>query len=106
MFLFHSAMEMVVNYGNAIVLGDVNLGRKQFAPINMVSIFYVEQRMLGASFEGCILSHYGSCDVVRSGCKYINCDLTNPSSFMTITLMVGSTFVTKFSPQLNVGSFV
>lgn len=32
---------MVVNYGNAIVLGDVSLGKMQSAPINMVSIFYV-----------------------------------------------------------------
>ncbi len=99
-------MEMVVNYGNAIIMGDVSLGRKQFALVNMVSIFYVKQKMFGASFEGCILSHCGLCDVVGSGYKYIHCNLSDPSNFMTITLTIGSTFFTTFSPQLNVGSFV
>ncbi len=106
MFLFHRAMDMVVNFGNAIIPVDVKLARKQFALVNVVSISGVHQRVLGASFEGFILSCYGLYDAVGSGYKYIHCNLTNSSGFMMITLMVKSTFMTTFSPQFHVGSFV
>jgi hypothetical protein len=48
-FLFHKTMEMVVNYGNVvIVLGDVSLGKKQSTPINMVCQFFMyNKRCLG-----------------------------------------------------------
>jgi hypothetical protein len=62
--------------------------------------------MLRASFEGCILKRYGSYDVVRNDYKYIQCNFTNPFGFMTITLMVRSTFVMTFLPWVNVGVFV
>jgi hypothetical protein len=62
--------------------------------------------MLGAYFEGYIVSKYGSADVPRSGFKYIHCDLADPLGYLTITLTIGSSFVSTFSPCLNVGSFI
>jgi hypothetical protein len=62
--------------------------------------------MLSGCFEGYILNRYGSYDVVRSGYKFIHCDLTNKVRFLIVTLIVRATFVTTFSPCFNVGSFI
>ncbi len=62
--------------------------------------------MLGICFEGYIVNMYGSTNVAGSGFKYIHCDLANPLGYLTITLTIGSVFVSTFSPCLNVGSFI
>lgn len=49
---------------------------------------------------------YGSYDVPSSGFKYIHCDLIDASRYLTITLTIGSTFVTTFYPCLNVGLYI
>jgi hypothetical protein len=66
----------------------------------------MQQRMLGAMFERYIVSKYGSYDVYGGDFKYIHCDLTDMSRYFTITLTLGSAFVTIFSPRLNVGSYI
>jgi hypothetical protein len=53
--------------------------------------------MLGASFDGLIMSQHEFNDVPSNAYKYIYCDLVDVSSYMTITLIVGFGFVTTFS---------
>jgi hypothetical protein len=75
--------------------------------MNVVGIIDVQQKMFGAYFEGHIISKYGSVvDVPKSGFKYIYCDLIYPFGYLTITLTIGSNFVSTFSSRLNVGSFI
>jgi len=62
--------------------------------------------MLNGCFAGYILSRYGSYDVVGSGYKFIHCDFIDKVRLLTITFTIGATFVTTFSPCLNVGSFI
>jgi hypothetical protein len=57
--------------------------------------------MLNGCFKSYILNRYGSYDVVRTGYKFIHCDLTNKVGFLTITFIVRATFVTTFSPRLK-----
>jgi hypothetical protein len=52
--------------------------------------------MLGAIFEGYIVSKYGSYDVPRSGFKYIHCDLIDPLGYFIVTLIADVAFVTTF----------
>ncbi len=49
---------------------------------------------------------YGFYDVPSNGFKYIHCDLIDASRYLTIILTIGSTFVTTFSPCLNVGFYI
>jgi hypothetical protein len=53
--------------------------------------------MLGVVFERYIINIYGSYDVPNNGFKYIHCDLIYASRYLTVTLTIGSTFVTIFS---------
>jgi hypothetical protein len=46
--------------------------------------------MLGASFDGLIMSQHKSNDVPSNGYKYIHCDMVDVSSYMIATLTVGS----------------
>jgi hypothetical protein len=62
--------------------------------------------MFGAYFEGYIVNRYGSKNVPGSGFKYIRYDLVDPIGYLIITLIIGSSFVSTFSPRLNVGSFI
>jgi len=62
--------------------------------------------MLSGCFEGYILNRYGSYDIVWSGYKFIHCDLIDKVGFLIITLTIGIAFVTIFSHNLNVGSFI
>jgi hypothetical protein len=70
------------------------LSKKIVAPMFVVGIIDVQQRMLGALFEGYIISRYGFYNVFGHDFKYIHCDLIDVLGYLTITLMVGSTFVT------------
>jgi hypothetical protein len=76
---------------------------KRVALVVVVGITYVQQKMLGAIFEGYVITKYNSYDVRMSDFKYIHCDLF---LYLIITLIVGSTFVTTFFPCLNVGSYI
>ncbi len=66
----------------------------------------MQQKMLGVVFEGNVVSRYESYDIPNNGFKYIHYDLINVLKYLTITLIVGSTFVTTFSSCLNVGSYI
>jgi hypothetical protein len=70
------------------------LGKKRVAPMSVVGIIDVQQRVLGALFEGYIISRYGFYNVFGHNYIYIHCDLIDALSYLTISLMVGSTFVT------------
>jgi len=59
--------------------------------------------MFGACFEGYIVNMYGSTNVLGSGFKYMHCDLVDPLRYLTITLTIGSSFVSTFFLHLNVG---
>ncbi len=83
-----------------------SLSKKRTTPIFVLGVIDIQQKMLSGCFECCILSRYGSYDVVGSGYKFIHCDLTYKARFLTIALIVKATFVTTFSPLLNVGSFI
>lgn len=61
--------------------------------------------MLGAIFEGYIVSKYGSYDVPKSGFKYLHCDLIDLLGYFIVTLIANVAFVTTFS-HLNVGSYI
>jgi hypothetical protein len=52
------------------------------------------------------MNKYCSYDVPRSGFKYIDCNLTNPLGYLTITLTIGFAFDIIFSLHLNVGSYI
>lgn len=80
----------------------INSNKKRFAPPHIVSILDVQQRMLGASFEGWIFNQYGSYDVVSNAYKYIHCDLIDSHGFLTIILIINIIFVTSFSPCLKI----
>jgi hypothetical protein len=80
--------------------------RKRIAPVNVVGIIKVQQKMLGVCFKGYIVSMYGSANVLGSGFKYIHCDLADPLGYLIIILTIGSIFVSTFPPPLNVGSFI
>lgn len=82
------------------------LNKKITAPIFVVGIIDVQQRMLGALFEGYIVSRYGFYNVFGHDVKYIQYDLVYALGYLTFTLMVGSTFVIIVSPRLNVGSYI
>jgi hypothetical protein len=60
----------------------------------------------GLSLKVTLLTSIGSYDALGSGYKYIHCDMTYLVGFQTITFIVGSTFVSMYSPKLNVGMFV
>lgn len=49
---------------------------------------------------------HGSYDIVGSGYKFIHYDLMDEGAFLIVTLIIRATFVTMFSPYLNVGSFI
>jgi len=84
----------------------LNPSKKKTPPVN-VGITDMQQKMLSAYFEGCIVSRYGSVvDVPGSGFKYIYCDLIDPFGYLIITLTLGSNFVSTFSFHLNVGSSI
>jgi hypothetical protein len=80
--------------------------KKKVTPTFILGMTNVQQRMLGVMFERYIISRYGSYDVYGGSYKYIHCDLTDTSRYFTITLTLGSTFVTIVFPQLNVGSYI
>jgi hypothetical protein len=74
--------------------------------VNVGGIIDVQQKMLGAYFEGYIVSRYGFANVPRNWFKYIHCDLVDPLGYLTIILTIGSSFVSTFFLHLNVGSFI
>jgi hypothetical protein len=55
------------------------LNKKRVAPMFVVGIIDVQQRMLGALFEGYIVSMYGFYNVVGHDFKYIHCDCVRVS---------------------------
>jgi hypothetical protein len=59
--------------------------------------------MLSGCFKGYILNRYCSYDVVGNRYKFIHCDFTNKVGILIVTLTMGATFVTTFSPRSNVG---
>jgi hypothetical protein len=54
-----------------------NPSKKIVTPICVVGVIDIQQIMLSGYFEGYILSRFRSYDVVRSGYKFIDCDLIN-----------------------------
>jgi hypothetical protein len=74
--------------------------------VNVMEITNVQHKMLGVVFKGYVMNKYGSYNVTRSGFKYIHYDLIDPFGYLTITLIIRFTFVTTFSPHLNVGSYI
>jgi hypothetical protein len=64
------------------------------------------EKMGDLPFEGYIVGMYGFTNVPRSGFKYIHYDLANSLGYFIITLIVRSSFVSTFSPCLNVESFI
>ncbi len=57
----------------------------------------MQSRMLGVVFEWSIVNMYENYDVVGNGfLKYIHYDLTYASRYLTIALIVDSTFVATF----------
>jgi hypothetical protein len=53
------------------------------------------------------MNSYKLYDVIGNGFKFIQCNLSDVSNYMMITLLVVSPFVTTFSgsPHLNVGFY-
>ncbi len=99
-FLFWGVvMELVFSPNKDFV---INSSKKRFTPPHIVSILDVQQRMLGASFEGSIFNQYGCYNVVSNAYKYIHCGLTDSHGFLTIILIIDITFVTSFSPCLKI----
>jgi hypothetical protein len=96
-------MELVFSPNKDFV---INSSKKRLSPPHIVSILDVQQRMLGASFEGWIFNQYGSYDVVSNAYKYIHCDFTNSHGFLTIILIINITFVINFSPCLKMVTHV
>jgi len=80
--------------------------RKRIALVNVGGITDVQHKMLGACFEGYIVSKYGFANVPTSGFEYIHCDFVDPLGYLTIILTIGSSFVSTFFLHLNVGSFI
>ncbi len=46
--------------------------RKRGAPLNVIQIMNIQQRMLGGNFEGLTMKKYGSYDIFGSAFKYIH----------------------------------
>jgi hypothetical protein len=102
-FFLGVIMELVFSPNKDFV---INSSKKRLSPPHIVSILDVQQRMLGASFEGWIFNQYGSYDVVSNAYKYIHCDFTNSHGFLTIILIINIAFVTSFSPCLKMVTHV
>jgi hypothetical protein len=77
--------------------------KKTLHVVVVAGIINIQQRMLSIVFEGYVVSKYGSYDVLGSGYKYIHYNLTDHLGYLTITLIVGSAFVTTFFHHFNVG---
>ncbi len=67
---------------------------------------HIQYKMLCVIFEGYVMNKYCSYDVPRSECKYIDCNVTDPLGYLTITLTIGFVFDITFSPHLNVGPYI
>jgi hypothetical protein len=62
--------------------------------------------MLGASFKEYIINRYGLYNGASSAFKYVHHDLIFASRYLTITLTMGSTFVSTFHGHFNVGGYL
>jgi hypothetical protein len=62
--------------------------------------------MLGASFKEYIINRYGLYNGASGAFKYVHCDLIFVSRYLTITLTMGSTFVSTFHGHFNVGGYI
>jgi hypothetical protein len=71
--------------------------KKRIALVNVVGITNVQQKLCGACFEGYIVNKYGSANVLGSGFKYIHYNLVDPLGYLTIIMIVWSSFVFTFS---------
>jgi hypothetical protein len=90
----------------SVVVGLTSLSKNRLVILDIVSIIEVKERMLGACFDGLIVSQYGFYDVFSSGYKYIHCDLIDVFGYMTIAFIVNFGFMTTFSNMLYVSYFV
>jgi hypothetical protein len=72
----------------------ISPSQKKTTLISILGVTNIQQRMLSGCFEGYILSRYWLYDVVRSGYKFIHCDVINKGGFFNITIIVRATFVT------------
>ncbi len=63
--------------------------RKRGAPLNVIQITNIQQRMLGGYFEGLIMNKYKSFNDFENVFKYIQCDFRDARGFKIIILIVG-----------------
>lgn len=90
----------------SMVVGLTSPGKNRLVILNIVSIIEVKEWMLGACFDGLIVSQYGFYDVYSNGYKYIHCDFIDVFGYMIITFIISFGFMTTFSNMLYVSYFV